>query len=144
MAVLVAAMVLAACGGGEDSLSEGDYREQSQKISDTFDQAFQPALAKGKSKDDPQESLEGVEEVGSACDEAAQELDKLQPPDKFADVQDKLVDSLTSVGDKADEFQQAVAANDRAKAESLQKALETSVAELISAGNQFNQTVGLK
>lgn len=143
-AALVAALALVACGGGNDNnLTEGDYRLQAQRVSDSFEQSFVPALEKSKS-DDPQESLTGVKEIGSSADEAAQEIDKLEPPASFKDAHDKLTRTLVTVGDRADAFERAIAAKDRAQADRTQSSLQQSIVELDQVGTEFDQKVGTK
>ena len=144
MAALVAAIALSACGGGdEEGLSEGEYREQTQKISDTFDSKFTPALEKSRTGGEEQQ-LEGIEELGASSDEAAQELDKVQPPDEFKQVHDKLSESLVKTGDGADALAEAAAAEDQGKIESTRTAFQQSLRDLQTAGSEFNQKVGIK
>jgi len=141
VAALVAAIALSACGGGNDELSESEYREQAQKISDTFDSQFAPAYEKAQS-DDPDEALAGLEGVGESSDEASQELDKLQPPSEFQVVHDKLSDSLTTVGDRANVLEGAIATEDDAGAKEAQTPFAQSISDLERAGEEYDKKVG--
>jgi hypothetical protein len=143
VAALVAAVALSACGGGEDGLSESEYREQAQKVSDTFDSKFGPALQKSRTGGEEQQ-LEGIEELGASSDEAAQELDKLQPPSEFQEVHDKLAGSLTKVGDGADALTQAAAAEDQEQIESTRTTFQQSLTDLQATGEEFDKKVGTK
>ena len=144
MAALVAAIALSACGGGGDEgLSESEYREQAQKISDTFESKFEPALQKSRTGGEEQQ-LEGIEELGTASDEASQELNKLEAPESFKDVHDKLAASLGKVGDGADALTEAAAAEDQQQIESTRTSFQQSLTELVQTGDEYDKKVGTK
>ena len=143
VAALVAVVALSACGGGDEGLSESEYREQSQQISDTFEGKFEPALQKSRTGGEEQQ-LEGIEELGTSSDEAAQELNKLEAPESFKDVHDKLVAALGKVGDGADALTEAAAAEDQGQIESTRTSFQQSLTELVRVGDEYDQKVGTK
>ena len=142
IAAVIAAVALGACGG-EDKLSEEDYRMRAQEVSDAFEKRFTPALQKSRTGGEGQQ-LEAIDELGSASDEASQELDKLEPPEAYKDAHQKLVDSLTTVGDRGDALQEAAAADDQARIEETRTAFQQSLQDLDTAGTEFDQKVGTK
>jgi hypothetical protein len=143
IALLVASLALAACGGDDsDALSKEDYREQAQQISDQYEKEATPALEAAQSKD-PEESLTGVTELADRSTATANKLDPLEPPEEFKDVHGKLIGALRTVGERGEKVEQAAEAQDEAGIESAVQAFQQSLVELDRIGDEHEKTTGV-
>jgi hypothetical protein len=141
-AALAAALTLAACGGDDDgALSKDDYKKEAQSISDKFETDARGAIENATSKD-PAESLTGVQQLGGSSDEAADKLDKLEPPEDFKDVHGRLLGALRTLGDRADGLEQAVDQKDQAGARQALTSFQQSLQEVDKIGTEFDRKVG--
>jgi hypothetical protein len=138
----VAALALVACGGDEDkAMSKDEYKKEAQKIADKFETDFQ-AAQKNLQAGDPQEALTGIQQLGTLSGEASSKFDKLEPPEEYKDVQGRLVGSLRTLDKRADEFEQAVDAKDKARVEQAGTAFEQAAGEVEKVGQEFDKKVG--
>jgi hypothetical protein len=141
IAVLVAALSFVACGGGDKAMSKDEYKKEAQKISDKADTDFQGAL-KNATSQDPQESLTGVNQMKTSATEAADALDKLDPPKDFKDVHGKLVGALRTMQKRGEAVDQAAKGDDKAAIQSAVQSFQQSIKELDTVGNEFDKKVG--
>jgi hypothetical protein len=144
IALLIASLALAACGGDDDdgALSKEDYRSQAQKISDEYEKEATPALEAAQSKD-PEESLTGVTELADRSTSTANKLDPLEPPEEYKDVHGRLIGALRTVGQRGEKVEQAAEAQDEAAIESAVDAFQQSLVELDRVGDEHEKTTGV-
>jgi len=142
IALVFSALAFAACGGDDsEGLSKEDYKKQAQEISDKFETDFQGSL-KNATSQDPQESLTGVQQIASSSTETADNLDKLEPPEEYKDVQGKLVGTLRTLGERGDKVEQAAEDKDEAAIDAAVTSFQQGIQELDRVGSEFDKKVG--
>jgi hypothetical protein len=142
VAVLVAALSLVACGGGGDkTLSKGDYKAKAQQISNKLEkdqQTAQQHLQTGQGQD----ALTGLKQFKAALTEARTNLDDLNPPSDFKDVHDKLVSELQKSETSTQAVVDSAQSKDQAKVQTALQSFQTNLQSLKAAGDAFDKKVG--
>jgi hypothetical protein len=143
IALVFSALAFAACGGDDDggALSKEDYKKEAQEISDKYETDFESSLKNATSKD-PQESLTGVKQIASSSTEAADNLDKLEPPEEFKDVHGKLVGALRTLGERGHTVEQVAEAKDEAAIDGAIQSFQQGIQDLDRVGTEFDKKVG--
>ena len=143
VAALVAALALAACGGGDEdkAMSKDEYKKEAQRINDASEGDFETALKTAQSKD-PDEALTGVRQIGTTVDEAVTKFEGLEPPEEYKAIHGRYVGALRTVGDRADAVEQAAEQKDRARIEQSLSSFQQSLVDGAKTGDEFDKQVG--
>ena len=142
LVLLIAAFALVACGGDEDkAMSKEEYKTEAQKISDQAEGDFQAGLQNATS-DDPEKSLAGINQLKGAASEAADKLDKLEPPEEFKAVHGKQLGALRTLSQRGEAVDKAAKGDDPNAISSAVESFQQSIKELDTVGTEFDKTVG--
>ena len=107
-ALLLAAVVAAGCGG----TSKEDYEREIDQIGKTLEQQFTGIGRDIQSSGSLQRAAPQVEEGAEALDEAAAELEELEPPEDAEGAHRKIVNGIETLADDFRAAARAAAAND--------------------------------
>ena len=144
IAVLVAALSLVACGGGDNKgLSKDEYKNKSQAISDKLKSDLSSAQQNLQSGDDKQ-ALSGLNQFKTSLTQARTDLEGLEPPSDFKDVHNKLVDSLKQTEASTQQVIDAAKSKDKAKAQTALQQFQTDLQTLNQVGGEYDKKVGTK
>ena len=140
LALLAVAVPLAACGGGDDA-SKDDYKKDAQAIADKLKTDVGTAQQNLQSQDEEQ-IVTGLNQFKTSLTEAKNGFDKLEPPEDYKDVHDKLVAELNTLEGDVAEVTSAVEAKDQARAQQAVQKMQSDVQGLQQAGDEFDKKVG--
>ena len=103
---LLALVVLAGCGGGEDRLTKEEYQAEVRRIGSTLGETL-GGLNTSAGALGPQ-----VADVQANLRTTADDLDELAPPEEIESAHDKLVEGINGFADELDDLKAAVEAED--------------------------------
>ena len=117
-------------GGG----SLADYKTGATKAANDFKNSAQAASTKVKSGTTSQEKLAGLDDLKASVNTAANDFEKLNPPDNLKSDNAELVKEFRNLASIIDDVQTAIKNNDQAKAASV-------IPRLSSAQTSIGQTI---
>jgi hypothetical protein len=123
-AALLAALALVAAGCG--GTSKDDYEKKVDAVGKTLDDQFTEIGRDIQSAGSLPKAAGDVEKGADALDEAAADLDDIDPPDDAKDAHEKIVGGVELLADDFRAASKAAASNDTAKVLELLGGLETS------------------
>jgi hypothetical protein len=137
---LVAALAVpvAGCGG---SSQKDDYKKQAEKAANDFKNNAQAASAKVSSATTDQGRFAGLDALKGAVNQAADDFDKLDPPDSAKKYNDDLVTELRTLASDIDQVKQAAQSKDQAKAQQLLIKLQQDQSQIQSTLDQLEKSV---
>lgn len=100
---LLVALPLAACGG-DDRLSKSEYEREMGKIQTTLENSLEGVQEDIQQSKSLSQIGEGLDDLASEIDKAADEADELEPPEEIDSEHTDLVDGIKTF---ADEFREA-------------------------------------
>lgn len=110
VALAVAAVALAGCGGGGDRLTKEEYQAEVRKVGATLSGALGGVDTEGAGG---LSAVEGqVEQLQSALRDAAAELEDLSPPEDVEGAHEKLVQGIRGFADDLDDLNDALGRED--------------------------------
>jgi hypothetical protein len=110
LCVLAGATGVAACGQEEES--NADYLTEVNEVAQSFSKGVTELSAQVGNVNSLDEAGELLDTFGVRVDDLADELDDIDPPDAVAALNDRLVELLRSLGEKAKTAALAINAGD--------------------------------
>jgi hypothetical protein len=110
LGVLAGATGVAACG--QEQESSADYLTEVNQVAQSFNKGLNEISMQIGSVNSLDEAGELLDTFGVRVDDLADELDDIEPPDAVADLNDRLVELLRSLGEKAKTAALAINAGD--------------------------------
>jgi uncharacterized phage infection (PIP) family protein YhgE len=124
------------CGGGGDGLSKEEYEQQVQEVGGTLNEVTAGLQETPTSLDD---LAAAIADIRTEAEQAADELDDIEPPDEVADSHDKLTAGLRQFADDLAELEQSVEDGELQEIEQLATQLASSegIQQLTEATNEL-------
>ena len=124
IALVVAAVALAGCGGGEDRLSKAEYQEEVHKVGNTLSGALSGVDTEGAGG---LSAVSGqVEQLQSALRGAAADLEELSPPEDVEGTHEKLIQGIRGFADELDDLNDALQREDLGAIRSFENGFTSS------------------
>jgi uncharacterized phage infection (PIP) family protein YhgE len=137
LAVLLAIATLAGWGGGGgDALSKEEYEQRMQKIGGTLDEVTAGLEQQPESLD---QLATGIADIRTEAQQAADELDDIEPPEEIAAAHARLHEGLHQFAEDLGELEQAVENGELQEIQQLAQALASSegIQQVTSATNEI-------
>jgi hypothetical protein len=125
-------------GGG----TLADYKTGATKAANDFKNSAQAASAKVKTGTTPQEKLAGLDDLKASVTTAADDFEKLNPPDNLKSDNAELVKEFRDLASIIDDVQSAIKNNDQAKAASVLPRLGTAQGNIAQTIARIQSKIG--
>jgi hypothetical protein len=125
-------------GGG----SLADYKTGATKAANDFKNSAQAASTKVKSGTTPQEKLAGLDDLKTSVNTAADDFEKLNPPDNLKSDNAELVKEFRGLASIISDVQTAIKNNDQAKAASVLPRLGTAQSNIAQTIARIQSKIG--
>jgi hypothetical protein len=114
LAAVLAVLVLPLTGCGTSQ--KDDYRQDFQKVAETFRTSVEKAGAQVQSGATLKERVPALRSFKASVDKLASDLDGLDPPDELQQTNDDAVKQLRTLSSDLSDYEGAATAGDRTKA----------------------------
>jgi hypothetical protein len=125
-------------GGG----TLADYKTGATKAANDFKNSAQAASTKVKSGTSPQDKLAGLDDLKKSVNTAADDFEKLNPPDNLKADNAQLVKEFRDLATIIDDVQSAIKNNDQAKAASVIGRLGTAQGNIAQTIARIESKIG--